>query len=443
MSHPGYACLGGMELWNNERVATYATNGWRPNRSTVEACSSCGPELAEALCDVDGVYTNPTADEAPWYATSEPQSGDFGGFYVLAVDGLGPGQVTRSSTPRASGQGSYFGPAVQASPVITVTGILMAKTCCAAGYGLRWLSNVLRGCCGSDCGGDDLTFLDCCPDWTVCEADPEMTPAECLAPYLRTLKGVALVSGPAITARYGSSCCGACDGGTFLQVTFSLSASQPCVYRDPVVMETGVAFGEPSEGCHTWIPTPSGTPCIDTSCDPAPDCLVDPFCTPPPKPPTPPPATNACVCTPFSSVSACIDMPANVIPDFAEGVPIIEVRSGSSELRQISMQFIPNPMGLPPDQLDPCNACGEVTLSRIPPNSVFTMDGTTRTVTITCPGSSPTDASPLLGQKEGRLPFRFPEIECGGMPYTMCVQADAATVAPDASIALAIAVREC
>ena len=30
MGHSGYACLGGMELWNQERVATYAANGWKP-----------------------------------------------------------------------------------------------------------------------------------------------------------------------------------------------------------------------------------------------------------------------------------------------------------------------------------------------------------------------------------------------------------------------------
>jgi hypothetical protein len=107
------------------------------------------------------------------------------------------------------------------------------------------------------------------------------------------------------------------------------------------------------------------------------------------------------------------------------------------------MTFIPNPLGQPIDDLDPCAACGEVTLSRIPAGASFVMDGTTRTVTIDCPGSGPTDASPLLGQGGGQLPFRFPEIACGGTPYVLCVTADATSVAADASVSASIAVREC
>lgn len=443
MGHSGYACLGGMELWNQERVATYAANGWKPPGMSVEACTTCGPELALALGE-SAMYSNPGTDKAPWFAASEPESFDFGGLYIMSVEGLGPGTYSRSSTARANGQGNLFGPPVQASPQIVVTGLLMARTCCAAQYGLRWLSNVLRGSCGAECDGDDLTFLECCPEW--CEDAPEFVSYEdCLEPYLRTLKGVSLISGPTITARYGSTCgcgCRSCDGGKLLQVTFTLSAGQPCVFREPVTIESGVMFDPDTlEECPTWVLADENTECRD--CPPADDCLVDPTCTPAPAPPTIPPATNPCVCTPFSRVRACIDMPFATIPDFAEGVPIITVNSGSNELRQLSMSFILNPLGLPADQLDPCDACGEVTLSRIPPDSVFTMDGTNRTVTITCPGADPVDATPLLGQGGGRLPFRFPEIACGGAAYTMCVTADAETIAPDASVALAIAVKEC
>lgn len=443
MSHPGYACLCGMEIWNQERVGTYAAAGWSPQGVEVKKCNSCGPELAFALGEKQ-VYSNPGTDKAPWFAASEPESFDFGGFYVMSVDGLGPGIKSRSSTPRASGIGSVFGPEVQASPVIVVTGLLMARTCCAAQYGLRWLTNVLSGTCDSDCDGCDLTFLECCPEW--CEDAPDyVSYEECLEPYIRTLKGVVLTSGPTITDRIGATCgcgCASCDGGKLLQVTFTLSASMPCAYREPVLIESGVAFNPDTAVCHTWIPTPSGQACVD-ECAALADCITDPLCTPAPTPPSAPPATNSCICTPFSTVTACIDVPAATIPDFAEGVPIITVSSGSQELRQVTMQFHLNPLGQDPTELDPCNACGEVTLSRIPPYSVFTMDGTNRTVTITCPGRDPVDATPLLGQRGGRLPFRFPEIPCGGVQYTMCVSADSATVAPDASIGLSIVTKDC
>lgn len=444
MSHPGYACLCGNEIWNNERVATYAQAGWSPQGTEVNKCNACGPELALAFGE-NQVYSNPGTDQAPWFAASEPESFDFGGLYVMSVEGLGAGVKSRSTRARASGQGAFFGPMVQAAPVITVRGLLMARTCCAAQYGLRWLSNVLAGPCNDDCAGCDLTFLECCPEW--CEDAPDFVSyADCVAPYLRKLKGVTLISGPTITDRIGATCgcgCASCDGGKLLEVTFTLSASMPCVYRDPVLIEDGVAFSPVTDtGCTNWILTPHNTPCIDECADP-PDCIADPFCTPVVAPPTAPPATNGCICTPFSTVSACIDIPAATIPDFATGVPVITISSGSQQLRQVSMQFYLNPLGQDPSTFNPCDACGEVTLSRIPPDSVFTMDGSTRTVTITCPGQEPVDATPLLGQSGGRLPFRFPEIGCGGVQYTMCVQADAATVAPDASIGVSMVIKEC
>lgn len=442
MAHTGYLCLGGTEIVNQQRVCTYAQNGWKPAGMTVECCNACGPEIALGLGETQ-VYSNPGTDKAPWFAASEPESFDFGGFYVLSMDGLGPGAYSRTSTARANGQGNLFGPAIQASPAIVVTGLLMARTCCGAQFGLRWLANVLKGSCGADCDGDDLTFLECCPEW--CEDAPEFVSYEdCLTPYLRTLKGVALISGPTITGRIGSACecsCSSCDGGKLLQVTFTLSAGQPCVFREPVLIDEGVTFGAPLEACPTWVLVDHSEDCED--CPEPADCLLDPLCAPAPKPPTPPPATNPCVCSPFSRVRACINIPGTNVPDFAEGVPIITIKSGSMELRQISMSFNLNPLSLPADQLDPCDACGEVTLSHIPAQSVFTMDGTNRTVTITCPGADPVDATSLLGQGGGRLPFRFPEIACGGAGYTMCVTADAETVAPDASVGVSIAVKEC
>lgn len=440
MSHSGWLCLGGTEIVNQERVSTYAAAGWKPERWVIDKCNSCGPEIAYALEEPNGLYSNPGSDKAPWFSGSEPDSFDFGGLYVLAITGLGPGQFTRSSTQRASGLGAVFGPGVQASPLIVVTGLLLGRTCCAVEYGYRWLSNVLRGSCGADCDGDDLAFLDCCPEW--CDDSPEFTSyADCMEPFLRTMKNVTLVAAPVITARYGGSC--GCDGAAIMQVQFTLSAGQPCVFRPPTEVESGVAFNlDEVTPCPTWIPTDPGTPCLGTNCAEPADCLADPLCAPPAKPPVPPPPSNPCICNPFQTVSACIDLPSTAIPEFAEGVPIIEVSSGSDELRQVKMRFIPNPLGLPVDELDPCTACGEVTLSRIPPFSTFRMDGMERTVTILCPGDAVADATPLLGVADGRLPFRFPEIACSSA-YTMCVEADSVTVAPDASISLSIAVREC
>jgi hypothetical protein len=434
-------CLGGMEIVNNDRTATYAANGWAPPRAEVRGCYSCGPNFAAAMGEPNGQYSNPGTDKAPWFSTTEPESIDFGGLLVTRVEGLGPGQYTRSTTPRASGRGSFVGPGVQASPVIVVRGILMGRTCCSVDYGMRWLSNVLRGSCGADCDGDDLTFLDCCPE--ICPECPEFEgyPA-CIEPYLRTLKGVSLLQSPTITARYGTSC-GECSGCALVEVEFRLSAAQPCVFREPVLVQEGVTFvGAEESDCPEWVPVASPEDCVSQECQDTPDCVTD-FCPPTPKPPKPPSALNPCVCDPMTTVTACINMPGNVIPDFAEGVPIIEIFSGSTEMRQIRIRFQVNPLLLPADQLDPCDTCGEVTLAGLPPFSTFRMDGTTGKVTVTCPGSAETDATPLLGSTGGRLPFRMPEIQCGGVAYTACIETEAESVSDSATVSLSVAVREC
>lgn len=439
MSHPGWACLGGAPLWNNEQTATYARNGWGPPRWDIRGCLSCGPDIAKALGAPGGQYNNPGSDEAPWFAPTEPDSFDFAGLLVTSVTGLGPGVYSRSTTPRASGRGAFLGPGQQAGPVIVVRGLLLGRTCCSVDYGLRWLNQTLRGTCGDGCSGDDLTFLDCCPE--MCEDAEGFTSYEdCLDPYLRTLKGVALTSSPVIIERFGSSC--GCGGCPMLLIEFTLSATEPCVFREPVLVASGVTFDPDTESdCPEWVVVEPGEDCTGPDCPPPANCISD-LCPPPPKPPTPPAAINPCVCDPMTTVQACVTIPTASIPEYAEGVPILEIAAGSTDLLQVRVRFWVNPLGVPADQLDPCDACGEVTLSHIPASAVFRMDGMTNEVTLTCPGSEPTDATGLLGSAGGRLPFRFPEIPCGGVAYTMCVEAETDSVT-DPSISLWLAVREC
>lgn len=443
--HPGWLCLGGMEIINQDRVSTYAQSGWAQSGWDLSGCDTCGPELALALEESNGAYSNPGSDRAPWFSTTEPNSFDFGGFYVLDVDGLGAGKTSRTQTPRASGRGSFLGPEIQESPQIVVTGLLVGRTACAVAYGFRWLSMALRGsACTDGCEGDDLTFLDCCPD--LCDEDPSFTSyAACIEPHYRTLKDVRLVSSPNITAQFGDSCSCCPNSASMLQVTFTLAASQPCVYRDPVQVVTDTPLSAMAGPCVIWslIGVDDECPSENDPCNAPSDCLADPTCPTPVPPPAPPAPSNPCICLPLQTAKTCVDIPAVTIPEFTEADPIITIKSGSKPLRQITVSFLPNPFDQPIDNLDPCTACGEVTLSRIPANSSFVMDGTTRTVQIDCPGSGFIDAGPLLGAMGGQLPFRFPDIACGGVPYVLCVTADATTIANDASVSVAIAVREC
>lgn len=446
MAVDSWLCLGGTTFSESCRTMVYAQNGFRPEGVNINPCGCCGTPAQWAAAMDDPPYTNPTADAAPWYDDSEPDSGDFGGFMVTSTDGLGPGPITRTVTQRANGRGSFIGPWVQESPVITVTGILFGKTCCSVSYGLRWLGTILQGSCESDCDGDTLTFLDCCPDFAGCAAaDPVVTPFDCLTPHLRFLEGVKLIQSPRVTAKYGS-CCGSCEGTSYMEVTFQLAASAPCVYRAPVNLVTNQPFAPDPDpgGCDvTWVLVQSNEPCLLENCTETPDCITgDCFDLPaPPKAPTP---ENICICTSFNTRRAVVEIPAGTIPEFTEGLPVLRVFSGAQALRQIRVRFFAANNGETADDLDPCDACGEVTLSMIPANSTFTFDGKTRSATILCPSSTtPLDATPLMGSAGGQLPIEWPELQCAGSRFLMVVEVDAETVSVDSSVSLDIVAAEC
>lgn len=446
MAVESWLCLGGIELTSSCRSSVYAANGFRPHGVEINACGCCGTPAQWAAAMNDGTYTNPTADLAPWYSATEPDSGDFGGLMITSIEGLGSGPTTRSITQRANGRGGFIGPAIQSAPEITVTGVLFGKTCCSVAYGLRWLGTQLQGSCDSDCDGDTLSFLDCCPDFDACaEADPVVTPFDCLTPHLRYLEGVQLIQSPSITARYGT-CCGNCNGTAYMEIQFKLAAGAPCVHRDPEVLATDQPFeAEDPEDCDiVWVLVADGEECPDdTVCVEADDCLADPDCNNAPAPPTAPVPVNPCICNSFNTRQTVVEIPAGTIPEYTEGVPVVTIKSGSKDLRQVRVRFWLANNGQTVDELDPCAACGEVSLSRIPAFSEFVFDGLTRKATVTCPGSAETDATPLMGSAGGQLPVEYPEIQCAGARFLMQVVADSESVAPDASVSLSIVPTEC
>lgn len=446
MANISWLCLGGVELASNCRSGVYATNGFRPHQVDITGCGCCGTPAQWAAAMNDVPYTNPKADLAPWYSSTEPDSEFFGGMIIRNIDGLGSGPTTRSLTQRANGRGSFIGPAVQSAPVITVTAILFGKTCCSVAYGLRWLGTQLQGACDSDCDGSTLSFLDCCPDFDACaDAVPAVTPFNCLTPHLRYLEGVKLIESPSITARYGA-CCGNCNGTAYMEVQFKLAAGAACVHRDPVRLATDQPFDavDPAACDITWVLVPDGGTCPDdTACVEPSDCLADPDCNQLPAPPSAPPPVNPCICNSMNTRRTCVVIPAGTIPEYTGGVPVLTIKSGARDLRQVRVRFWVANNGQGPDDLDPCQTCGEVTLSRIPASSEFVFDGLTHTSTITCPGSAATDATPLMGSAGGKLPIEYPEIQCAGARFLMCVEADSDSVSDTSLITLDIVPTEC
>lgn len=430
-------------------------------------CAPC-PDLDKGL-GYPGGY-NP--GDSPWYDPDAPESIDFAGLLVTSVTGLGPGEFNRPVIEKA-GVGAIIGQGRQVAPQIVVTGLLMAATCCAMEYGLRWLSWALRQPCapGAACAGGDLLFLSCEPNFPDedCADDPDCLAeciaacggnadceAECaarcaapdfealLAQYYRTMKNVALTSGPTISAIVPRGCPDCYECGIY-EVTFTLGAGDPCMYRDPILLVEEELFDctDPEdEDCIVWVT--DGTGCDDEeACDTTEPCSTDPNCfdTPPPVMPS---IVNPCadLCIGVPECRVCVDIPAGIFPATGAGTLLVSIFAGSMALRKIRVQIWENPLGLPADELDPCDVCTELNISYVGPDSTLVIDGANRSSVISCPGGDDVLANPFIATGSGSGSFQYPSLSgCGG-PYTVCISAQG-PASPDATVTISAIPKEC
>jgi len=167
----GYAYFNSTEVWNNQRVVAYLKGdpaagipGLALPSTVVSA--DCGCDAICLYCDQgageDGAFTSPRLDDAPWFDSGVPDSEDFAGLFVTELTGFD--STIRRDFSEGAISGGSLGPMRLGGRCMTVTGWLMAKTCCGAEYGLRWLQEALMGnnfC--EDCAYGDLYMIKCCP----------------------------------------------------------------------------------------------------------------------------------------------------------------------------------------------------------------------------------------------------------------------------------------
>ena len=165
----GYGYYASTELWNNRRTVAYLANGLKlPTLSITPGCQceSLDPLFCDQGTGTDGAYTNPAADDAPWYDPLVPDSAEFAGMFVESVTGF-DSTLRREVIDGAIGGGT-LGPLRRGPRCLTVTGWLFGKTCCGAEYGLQWLTEALTGGACEDCALGDLMMLRCCAPETIC-----------------------------------------------------------------------------------------------------------------------------------------------------------------------------------------------------------------------------------------------------------------------------------
>lgn len=154
--------------------------------STVVTYDDSWPGLREFLGDT--VYR---PELSPWYSTELPESGEFGGVWVMRVDGLGPTPVERNITQMA-GPGAAAGPNRDTSRTVTFEAVLIACTHAGVEFGLDWLACLLRDTTVDTTSS--LRYLAASPSWS--DVDP--------ASLVREVHGVVMTKEPRILQEFNT-----------------------------------------------------------------------------------------------------------------------------------------------------------------------------------------------------------------------------------------------
>lgn len=412
----GYLDFAGTEIINTARAVAYARGAGLPVR-----CQEC-TTLHLALGDEP--YVAPNVDTAPWYDASVPESGQFLGVMGMSVSGLSSSTITRTPVSLV-GDGSAIGAARRAHREIAFTVALIARGQRGLSYGIEWLAAALQGAsCGATgvCDGGEMCMFSACPTETIADTecptgdateiiteDPDGTLGDA---ELRHLFDTAVLEGAALgEVRYLSG------GFLWADATFTVVAGKPWIFREPVMTLTD------------WVPLgtqaivgPLDPDAVYDECETAEPCLDDPTCPTPAMPPRPPIPADPCYEGGAALFRrALIEIDPISPPDWLEMVPIIEVSTGSAEMRRLIIRFWTNDSSQPCSSLsDPCNACLDVSVSYLPAGALLTIDGRVQRAQVGCPQGDQgyVTTTPYIFGTAGQT-FAWPVFSC---PTGLCVE---------------------
>ncbi|MDX3345870.1 hypothetical protein PV387_03325 [Streptomyces sp. ME02-6987-2C] len=418
MAADWYLNYGGVEVANHARLTAYIESVGSP-LTTYGGCG-CPTFGAEILGDLP--YTAPDSEDspAPWYDPDVPESTEFAGIMVLEIEGLDDFPVQRSVTGGLAGGGA-IGPARALPRTITVTALVLGSTCCGVDYGRHWLEQVLQGCTGNECDGDCLTLYNCCPGE---ELDPDTFNER----HRRTLRKVALVDGPRVTARTGDGCqVGECQSGAdILTVEWVMTATVPWLWTDLVPALEVTPPVNLDGSCVDWCVHPTGDDCpggcrFAACVDPTAAC-ADPLCAPdaPPLPGTP---LNTCFCVPLAAERSCYDLDLTTRPNWSSDVPVVTIRAGATDLRNLTVEiYEQGEDGMTCDEVAEFNRCSPHSywhVGFVPAGGAVTLDGQIGRAIVECGGVCET--SPDVYGRDG-MPAVYRALECAS--YCVCLSTD-------------------
>lgn len=378
----GWMAYDGTEVINSARLNSYLGSSACDVTGAL-VCVPC-PELVTEVSDPP--FFSPEVDSAPWYDPAVPVSAEFLGVGGIDIEGLWmqpsdvvDGVIVRDMTTRV---------------------VLAGRSEAAVSYGLAWLSMALRGsyCPTGSCIGGQMCVAVACPTETA--PDP-----------VRTIVDVAAFERPEVVQIWSGS------GITFWEVEFVMRARNAALYQDAQVqLMFSVANGQ--------VETVNLLQAYE-NCNQVTPCATDPECPRPVIPEVPQPPIDACYPqNDFSAHRQVASVDGTSVPSWLELVPVINIRAGSAPLRNVTIRFYQNPLGLDCGDLitvDPCTACTDITVLYVPSGGETVIDGRTSRAQTNCLGGD-VDVPPLYGP--GGRTFNWPSFSCG---YGLCVEVLAAS----------------
>lgn len=174
---------------------------------------------------------------APWYVAEIPESGEFGGVWVMRLDGLDSTPVERTIT-QATGAGAVAGPSRDTSRTVTFEALLVACSNAGVEYGKQWLTGLLRKT--SRTNDTRLRYLTASPARS--EADPDS--------LLREAHNVVLTRAPEVSGRFTTGS-GPHNHGDMYTVTWEMVVLSPYAYMPQV--DVNVEWDQITRQPINWI----------------------------------------------------------------------------------------------------------------------------------------------------------------------------------------------
>lgn len=442
-----FADLCGTELWNVERFKAYMGHGITPAGASYRGlgCPSL-VDLVPAFTDapaITGGYQLPELDPAPWYDARLPESKNFAGVLVTSAD---LGQVLERDLVQNAGPGGVITYPRLKGRTIDCQATLIARTCCANTYGLRWFTQAMLSGGADACDDCDLSFVTCCPS----EAGDECLVANGVPYYrpspddewargtdfVRTLTGVGVLQAPVVVGMKGRSC--GCGGAPIMQIEFTLASQLPWISALPYAVLEDLSIAGCDEACVEFVKCtaeesaasgcPTGAPCGD-----------DPFCDEAAvSAPTLPNPRRSCGCVPLDPLGTWMELP-ELSTWFPQALKV-ELSAGSEDMRNVVVRLFENPQQLVCDEANfyDCEAAGTLVVSYVPAGATFTFDSSSRRATMDCDGVV-SRADNSLTTVDG-LPFDWLETAPG--PACLLFDVDCDHIAEDATASVYVVRRE-